>query len=111
MMNMAVSRRTLFSVANITYIQTVNEILTTEDLTSTTAMVLAKEASLIKLTIRDGIGDNGLGSETLNMLEIVEESLEEIEQSLNSNQEVESKIVELILLLDKMLIQTIYRFL
>ncbi|KAB3525669.1 hypothetical protein [Alkaliphilus serpentinus] len=96
LMNMADSRRTLFSVANIAYVQKVGEVISTKDLSHTSIMILAREANLIKLSIRDGLGNGNLRKDTISMLEVVEDSLEEIHQLLEDGSEVDAKVADLI---------------
>lgn len=95
LLNVAESRETLFSVANIAYVQKVGEVISDKNLSPTSIMLLAKEANLIKLSVRDGLGDNNMGKETVSMLEVVIDSLEEIQQLLENSIDVDAKIADL----------------
>jgi hypothetical protein len=59
-------------------------------------MVLAREANLIKLCVRDGLGNRNMGKDTILMLEVVEDSLEEIQQLREDDLEADTKIADLI---------------
>lgn len=93
--NVAKSRETLFSIANIAYVQKVGEVISDKNLSTTSIMLLAKEANLIKLSVRDSLGDNNMGKETVSMLEVIIDSLEEIKQLLEDDLDADTKIADL----------------
>lgn len=101
LMNMAKSRRTLFSVANIAYVQKVGEVISDKDLSPTLIMLLSKEAELIRVSARDGLGDNNMGKDTVSMLDVVIDSLEEIQQLLENGSEVDAKVADLIIFVNQ----------
>lgn len=101
LMNMAKSRRTLFSVANIAYVQKVGEVISDKDLSPTLIMLLSKEAELIRVSARDGLGDNNMGKDTVSMLDVVIDSLEEIKQLLEDGSEVDVKVADLIVFVNQ----------
>lgn len=101
LMNMAKSRRTLFSVANIAYVQKVGEVISDKDLSPTLIMLLSKEAELIRISARDGLGDNNMGKDTVSMLDVVIDSLEEIKQLLEDGSEVDVKVADLIVFVNQ----------
>lgn len=101
LMNMAKSRRTLFSIANIAYVQKVGEVISDKDLSPTLIMLLSKEAELIRVSARDGLGDNNMGKDTVSMLDVVIDSLEEIQQLLENGSEVDVKVADLIIFVNQ----------
>ncbi len=96
LLTLADSRQTLFSAAHIAYVQKVNEELATQDPSVRTIMLLAREANLMKLCARDGLGNGKLAQETILMLDAVEHSLEEIQGLLEDNLAVDTIIADLI---------------
>lgn len=100
-MDMAESRRTLFSVANIAYVQKVGEVISDKDLSTTSIMLLAKEAELIRVSARDGLGDTNIGKDTVSMLDVVIDSLEEIQKLLGDGLEVDVKVADLIIFVNE----------
>lgn len=100
-MDMAKSRRTLFSVANIAYVQKVGEVISDKDLSTTSIMLLAKEAELIRVSARDGLGDTNIGKDTVSMLDVVIDSLEEIQKLLGDGLEVDVKVADLIIFVNE----------
>ncbi len=96
LLTLADSRQTLFSAAHIAYVQKVNEELSNKEPSARTIMLLAREANLMKLCARDGLGNGSLAQETVLMLDDVEHSLEEIQRLLEDNLEVHTKIADLI---------------
>ncbi len=96
LLTLADSRQTLFSVAHIAYVQDVSEALSTNDLSPTTIGILARQANLIKLSVRDGLGSGGIAKDTLAMIEIVEDSLTELQQLVENDLAADAKIADLI---------------